>query len=203
METITQVYKGQQLTRTVVKNNILRIWKMSSEEDRHDWYKDALAYASYVALYIDGKKAINKACGVIAALSPVKTWSHNKTCALDLVTTGDCGHMKQFKQKAKDILASDGTDETILSILNGNKISAFFLNIRYPDVANVITIDRHALSIALGRWITEEDYRGMTTKQYNFFVHCYVIAATQVGVTPLLMQSATWVKWRQIKSEYR
>jgi hypothetical protein len=111
--------------------------------------------------------------------------------------------MKQFKDKAKRIIESDGSDEQILAILNGRKISSFYLNIKYPNKANNVTIDRHALSIALGYWVTDEDYRGMTANQYNFFVQCYTLAAMKVETTPLLMQSSTWVRWRKIKTEFK
>lgn len=203
----TQIFKGRKLTRTVVKNNILRIWEQTTTEDRYDWYDEAGIYALLLTDFLDYQEPVqtrlNKAVGVIAALSPVKTWSQNKQCAFDMVSTGDCGHMEQFKKKAREIIASDGSDETILSILNGRKISSFYLNIRYPERSEYITIDRHALSIALNEWITDEDYKGMTANQYEFFMQCYVLAAAKVNVTPLLMQSATWVRWRKIKQNYR
>lgn len=209
MKTIKQVFKGQTLSRTKVKNNILKIWELTEEGDRFDWYTEANSFCkqfdnSLQVLHQPKGEVIHSiACGVVAALSPVKTWEQNLKCAIQMLETGDCGHMKQFKDKAKRIIKSDGTDEAILDILNGNKISAFYLNIKYPEKANVTTIDRHALSIALGRWVTEEDYRGMTTNQYEFFVQCYALAAMKVNVSPLLMQSATWVKWRKIKKDYR
>jgi hypothetical protein len=197
------MFKGERLSRTVVKNNILRIWGMTSDEERNDWYLEALEYAQILAEKIRGANSVNKACGVIAALSPVKTWRDNKNIALDMIMYGDCGHMNQFKDKARRIMSSSGEDDVILDILNGNKISAFYINIRYPHKAEVTTIDRHALSIALGRWVTDEEYRGMTTNQYEFFMHCYAIAGAKVGVSPVLMQSATWTKWRKIKKDYR
>lgn len=206
---VHQIFKSENLTRTKVKNNILKIWGLTGETERYNWYGEALKYAESLAVDIeileestDRTININKAVGVLAALSPIKTWEQNKKCAFQMILTGKCGHTQLFVKKAQDILNSDGSDEAILSILNGRKISAFYLNIRYPEKANYITIDRHALSIGLGRWTTDEDYQGMTAKQYEFFVQCYTLAAMQVGVTPLLMQSATWVKWREIKTDY-
>ena len=199
-------FKGQNLSRTKVKNNILRMWNDTTEDERHDWYKEANLYAfNLAAMLLGGSFPDNhrKVCGIIAALSPVKTWEQNKKIARDLLETGECGHMKQFVHKAKKIISCDGSDESILSILNGRKISSFYLNIMYPASAEHVTIDRHALSICLGYWITEDDYRGMTANQYEFFVQCFVLAAVKVGVKPLLMQSATWVRWRKIKQDYK
>lgn len=197
----TQVFKGQVLSRTRVKNNILRIWEMTDSSERVDWYGEANEWAEILSSSTGISKS--KVCGVIASLSPVKTWEQNLKIAKDMIMTGDCGHMKQFKNKAKAILLSEGKDKEILSILNGNKISAFYINIRYPQRKTEVTIDRHALSVALGQWIREEDYAGMTSKQYEFFSECYTLAADKVKVAPLLMQSATWVKWRKIKTNYR
>lgn len=202
-------FKGQKITRTKCKNNILKIYNQTSEDERYDWYQEANDYAETIARKMgawnySGKLLnIKRVCGVIAALSPVKSWSENKRVAKQLIETGECGHMKQFVGKAKRILECDGSDEAILAILNGRKISAFYLNIAYPNKANNVTIDRHALSVALGYWVTDEDYRGMTANQYNFFVQCYVLAAMKAEVSPLIMQSATWVKWRKIKKEFK
>lgn len=197
----TQLFKGETLTRTKVRNNILKVWEMTDQDERKDWYGEALEWAQVIATV--NEVQLSKVVGVIAALSPRKNWNQNLTCARDMVVTGNCGQMELFKDKARRILESDGTDETILSILNGNKIQAFYLNIRYPKDSTVTTIDRHALSVALGRWTTDEDYTGITDNQYAFFVHCYEQASDKVGVSPLLMQSATWTKWRKIKQNYR
>lgn len=194
---IKQIFKKQLLTRTKVKNNILKIWNRTPDEEKYDWYHNANGTACYMAQYIEGDNPMSKACGVLAALSPRKRWERNKKIAYDLITTGDCGHMELFKNKAIDVLDSSGTDEEIGAILRGEKIVSFYKNIKYPDSSDNITIDRHALSIALGRKISEEDYQGMTKKQYEFFKQCYVLAAKQVGVPPILMQSATWVNWRK------
>lgn len=200
-------FKGQKITRTKCKNNILKIYNQTSEDERYDWYQEANDYALNELTFGSNEQEVERyhkiACGVIAALSPVKSWSENKRVAKQLIETGECGHMKQFVNKAKRIMQSDGTDEQILSILNGRKISAFYLNIAYPNKANNVTIDRHALSVALGYWVTDEDYRGMTANQYNFFVQCYILAAMKAEVSPLIMQSATWVKWRKIKKDFK
>lgn len=195
-----QVFKGEVLSRTKVKNNILRIWNLTDETERYDWYANANKLAEIMANNNDTTKA--KAVGVIAALSPLKTWEQNLKIARDFLLTGTAGHMGQFVNKAIQIVNSDGSDETILDILRGRKISAFYLNILYPNKANNVTIDRHALSVALGYWVSDEDYAGMTAGQYQFFVQCYILAAMKADTTPLTMQSATWVKWRKIKKDY-
>ena len=111
--------------------------------------------------------------------------------------------LKANARKAKAILESNGSEAEILDILKGNKVCAFFLNILHPDKAISITIDRHALSIALGYWITDEQVRTMTANQYEFFVQCYRWTAASLGINPLLLQSTTWETWRRIKNNYK
>lgn len=192
-----QVHKNLVLSRTKTVNNILKIWALASESDKYDWYAEAHEFAQGLT----GNLRLDQACGIVAALSPMKTWEQNKTQAIKLVNTGNCGHMRTFVNKALAI--SRAIDETdILRILAGRKIQSFFLNILYPERAISLTIDRHALSIALGHWIDRSEYTGMTAKQYQFFADCYRHAAARLNVNPLLIQSATWLVWRRIKKEY-
>jgi len=196
-----QIYKGEILSRTKVKNNILSFYHKSSNEDRRDWYAEANLFAKELSEQYD--ISISICTGVISALSPVKTWSQNKICADKMIAVGKSNHMKQFENKAKEILSSDGSDKSILGILRGSKISSFYLNIMYPNNSENVTIDRHALSVSLGKWITDEDYRGMTKVQYKFFVDCYKYTAKQIEISPLLLQSSTWEVFRKIKKEYK
>ena len=203
-----QVFKGKMLTRTVIKNNIHRIYKLAGDEfGTLDWYEKANRIALSMAdLYLGGTSEanFNIACGVIAALSPRKRWEDNLRLAKEFMLHSNMsGHTKVFIDKAADILSSNGSEEKILEILNGNKIVSFYLNIRYPSHGSVVTIDRHALSIALGMVTTEEDYSGMTTNQYEFFEQCYVWAAYKLNIRPSLLQSITWEYWRKYKSNYK
>lgn len=141
---------------------------------------------------------VNKVAGVIAALSPQRHWKTNLKLAKEFIKAGEARHMPVFLKKARDIVQSDGSVEAISDILKGRKITSFFLNIVGDDESKTLTIDRHALSIALGKKTSEEDYRGITKNQYQFFVNAYIIEAKKVGVSPLLMQSSTWVRYRKL-----
>lgn len=196
------VYKGKRITRTVVRNNILRVWhQASASEQSFDWYQAALNECSII--HDQTGCGLRKAVGVMAALSPRKSWEINMRIAKEFVETGDCGQIQLFKTKAANIMAlEDPTDEDIMEVLGGRKIQAFYMNIMYPHQANYVTIDRHALSVAFNKWVSDDFYSGMTANQYEFFLQCYVLAATQVGTTPLVMQSATWTTWRKIKRNF-
>ena len=194
---IQQQFKGLSLTRTKVRNQIIRFYENeTTDADKFDWYADAKSFAVNLSTEFD--VPANVVCGLIAALSPVKQWNQNKNCVLSLLLGNGGKHMKQFVDKAQRILElDDATDTTILDVLNGRKISAFYLNIMHPNRDEVVTIDRHALSIALGHWVTDEEYSGMTAKQYAFFVECYQLAAKKLNINGLLLQSSTWVAWRK------
>lgn len=186
-------FNGTKISRTHVKNNILKVWEQCSDEDRYDWYSEAKQYAKSL------NTTLNKSCGIIAALSALKNWKENKRIAKLFVQGQRKGlHTKVFINKAIQIFESNGNEETILNILKGSKIKSFFINIRYPNEVHNVTIDRHALSIAVNERLSDQ-YIKVTPKQYEFFSDCYKYTAEQIGISPVLLQSATWVKWRKLK----
>ena len=66
-----QTYKGANLSRTIVKNNILKIYNLTEKADRFDWYQDAYNFAE--SLSCDYDISINTACGIISCSSCAKT----------------------------------------------------------------------------------------------------------------------------------
>ncbi len=202
---MSQQFKNTTLTRVKVRNNILKVWEQTTEEDRFDWYQGAHDFACKLASISirethDYNKDVARACGVIAALSPMVSWDRNKTLAIQLYNRPEAwnilGCLKASAKKAYNIIQSDGSDQAILEILKGKKTSAFFLNILYPDQAISLTIDRHALSIAVGQKLSDDKLQ-ITAGQYEFFQECYRWTAAQLGINPLILQSATWVVWRR------
>ncbi len=192
-----QRFKGQELTLTKSVNNILKIYRQHTTVKTTNWYWEANKYAQYLADKYE--VSLSVACGVIASLSPLKRWDENKRIAESFLRNGRGEHTKLFLDKARQIKESDGDVETIAVILSGNKIISFFINILEPDQQNFVTIDRHALSIVLGRSVADGEYRGMTLKQYEFFVSAYHIAGKKAGISPVVMQSITWETWRENK----
>jgi hypothetical protein len=194
-----QQFKGLSLTTTKCVNNILKVYNSSDKFISSNWYVEANSYAQTLAILFNVKLSV--ACGVIAALSPLKSWDENKKIAHSFLKNGKGKHTKAFVDKALQIKQSNGDVETIAMILNGNKIVSFFINILEPTQENFVTIDRHALSIALGRCILENEGKGITLKQYEFFVNCYKIAGLKAGISAVRMQSITWETWRLAKKK--
>ena len=89
-------------------------------------------------------------------------------------------------------------DAFILKTLNGEKTKNFYLNIKYYNNAENLTVDRQALQVALGRILNDREM-SMTSPQYSFFKECYIYTANRLNIRPSLLQSITWLTWRRIK----
>ena len=194
-----QRFQGQLLTTTKVVNNILRIYDQSTIT--HNWYVEANTLARELAMkYLpEDMRGHEKVSGIIASLSPLKSWDENKKITIIFLQSGRAKHTKVMQDKANSILQSNGEVDVIAEILNGDKITSFFLNIIQPYTSQAVTVDRHAVSIAVGESLTG-DKLGMTTNQYRFFETCYRVAANKRNELPSQMQAITWVKWRELKS---
>ena len=212
---MTQKFKNNLYTMPQVVSNILSIYDQS--EGGSNWYNEAHEFARTLAnkyilksnqvrrsqnIFREQQLALAKVAGIIASLSPLKTWGENKIITEWFLKTGKAKHITLFEQKAEAILESDGEIETISEILNGNKITSFFLNIFNPHDATAVTVDRHAVSIAVGEVLTG-DTISMTSNQYEFLSNAYRIASLKRKVRPSQMQSVTWVKWREMKKEVK
>ena len=193
-----QKFKGRTLTTIKTGNKIIKIFKQSNL-DGLNWYPEANEFAQILSNKFNVE--LIKVCGIIGALSPLKSWDENKRIAESFLSTGKSYHTKVMTKKCNDILNSNGTIEEITEILKGNKITSFFLNI-YDQNYNGVTIDRHAICLAVGE-VLNDDSLQLSLNQYNFFVNCYRISAQKLGVQPHQVQAVTWVEWRKFKKELK
>ncbi len=194
-----QKFNGQLFSTRKVVNNIIRIFQLS--EQPNEWYEEAHILAQNLAYKYLGSNqgaSLAKVCGIIAALSPLKSWDENKKIAESFLRDGRAKHTKMMSDKAKAILNGSGEIDEISEILNGLKITSFFLNILDPFSSAAVTIDRHAVSIAIGKKVTGDKLK-MTGNQYEFFANCYRIAGAKLNLRPLTVQSTTWTTWRELK----
>jgi len=206
MKTYKYKFRNKSLSRTQVKNNILAVLSLVDKdtfEVGKNWYNDANTFAQEIKSY-DESYNLAQVIGVIAALSPLKSWDLNKRLAFEFVLDGKrSGHTKLCVGKAKDILElSNPSVDEVVEILKGQKIVNFFLNIYYPNKDAAITIDRHAVGIALIGTrkikITEEEC-GPTKAQFEFLVNCYKWAASELELSAVQLQAITWEQFRKIK----
>jgi|TARA_R110000796_G_scaffold247267_1_gene372626 hypothetical protein len=193
-------------SKTKIKNNIMKTYLLRIEEENNHWYQEANEWAVEVSEFLfkfSGRRiSVKQVLGVVSALSPMQEWNKNKEIAIDLIMTGDCGYMERGKQKARDILRLGGHfrhfDTEIKSILNGEKTKTFYENMVYPTRSSGVTVDRHAISIAIGH-IADDKEQSISKDVYTFIEKCYIMTAETLGLAPLHLQSITWQTWKRIK----
>ena len=193
METM-KIY-GNEYSRTKIKNNIMQVFELSGRE--MDWYKKANELAVHLSL--NNQLTIAQCAGIIASLSPQKSWEANQLLAFDFIEHDyRGGHCGAFIDKAVRITETTDIQE-IAEILNGKKITNFYWNILNPIGSEYVTIDRHALGIALnGSNRKSMPKLAMTGNQYEFIKDCYKWTADGLDILPCELQATTWVTYREL-----
>jgi hypothetical protein len=153
-----------------------------------------------------------QAVGVIAALSPNNRWARNCTDAesmiqawavgADPLTVTVCTY-GAMRAKAAAILALASPErETIAGILNGRKITAFFLSI--TGQTDTVCVDGHAYAIWLGQRVPTTKTPALGVKLYADIAHAYRVVAKRSAslcgeqLTPAQVQAVTWVTYRRL-----
>jgi hypothetical protein len=136
--------------------------------------------------------------GVLAALSPRNKWESNKEDCITIIKAYIKGvKLDEFKvrtfntnkQKAWDILVTEQVN------LRGNKVRAFYENIRYPDKSKDITIDTWAARVAHN----DMNYKKpINNKDYQIISKAYLEAFEEISKshkylqTPMQVQAVCW-----------
>lgn len=186
------------LSVTKMTNRIIKMYNLGDKADA-SWYTEAYKLSCELAQKYNTQT--ERVAGVIAALSPMKNWNMNIRLADDFFAGRKVGHTKAMVSKAEAIGTADIKD--IPAILNGNKITNFYSNIINPSCNTRVTIDRHAIMIAMGGVNLSQQELSLlanTDKKYKAIADAYRRAAKKLGVRPLEVQAVTWVVWRKIKS---
>lgn len=136
-----------------------------------------------------------RGAGVIAALSPLKTWNLNVRLARNAFDTGIVsGHISIHTAYAQRIL--DG--EHPLDVMRGDKTRNFATAIATNGKANIATIDRHAFDIAMNQVFTDKT-RKIGKRIYRDMAAAYSVAANEAGISVNQIQAITWITWRREK----
>ena len=153
-----------------------------------------------------------QAVGVIAALSPNNRWARNCTDAESMIQAWAVGADPLIVRvctygaigaKAAAILALASPErETIAGILNGRKITAFFLSI--TGRADAVCVDGHAYAIWLGQRVPTTKTPALGVKLYADIARAYCVVAKRSAalcgeaLTPAQVQAVTWVIYRRL-----
>jgi len=176
-------------------DNVLSVYRSASPsqiEEGMSWYVDAHNFCKTL------DSNVERAAGIVAALSPNNNWENNKVMAERLYSQGHGERCGLGANVSKAMRIFEG--ESPLDVLGGNKVRAFFRSIAYPADASVQpVIDRHAFDIAVGKR-TDNRTRGILDRKgvYESFAEVYIEAAQTADIGSAQMQAVTWVAWREI-----
>jgi len=195
-------------------DSIIGTWFLSSTEERQDgltWYSNAHAISERIAA--ENGFSVDQIAGAIAALSPNNKWERNCQDAENLARAIKAGidtdsvkvcTFGNNKAKAIKILSSAVDSAEIVSILRGQKVVAFYLNIARNGDTDCPVIDGHAYNIAMGTVGSLRDVPSITPKGFETLQNLYRDAAATVSavtgetVSAGQIQAVTWVCYRRI-----
>jgi hypothetical protein len=175
------------------------------------WYQRASDLALRFIQAYEGL-TMGQAVGVIAALSPNNKWERNCIDAEAMIKTwsvgGDYNSIRvctfnKNKQKAIAILSLESVDtEAIASILNGQKVVAFYRSIMGDK--NAVCVDGHAYAIFIGERIPTTKTPSITPKLFETIQRAYQLVSKRsvdlcgVELSPTQVQAVTWVTYRRL-----
>lgn len=182
-----------------ITNNIVNTYDNSPISVRTNgiqWYLKAHNYC--LELSNRYNLSLDLVVAILAVLSPRNKWESNKEdCETLIKAYFDKLDLDQFKvktfnankQKAWEIL------KTQKVVLTGNKVTAFYYNIRYPVKSEEVTVDTWAVRVALNNGSYSKP---ITNKQYKIIAEGYREAfKTLKGkykylTTPMQVQAVCW-----------
>lgn len=183
--------------------NITSTYRAATGAERAEgksWY----ATAREVAVSLDPGNPV-KAAAVIAVLSPRLAWHKNVKAAGEAYAGLTPRVLGANANKALRILSGENPD----TVVSGPKVRAFWHAIVNPGDPRAIVVDRHALDVALGT-VLDDEQRGKLLKRkgaYDQVCSLYVrasgILSREFGeVSPVEVQATTWVAWRRMKKGF-
>ena len=216
--------------------HIIDMWDRTSKEHKEEgmnWYEDAHHMARAIAN--DTGNSLSTVSGLIANYSPQTNWHKNIHTAAKVARTkiavggpidddddlepGESRAYASRRQKtsAHHILYGrngDNVQEHYDTVLKGHKVRAFAHLIEFGGNSNdqtpKVCVDRHALSVATGRRVNDDEYKayGLQGKgSYEHVAQQYVLAARELSrregrtIHPHQLQAATWLRQQHENKE--
>lgn len=162
------------------------------------WYETANAWIR--ALAKEHNYTVQQVAAIVAVTSPLVSWNlqHKIVPRFLAHRSASKPGINANWEKAEAIRRGASID----SQLHGTKVNAFYLNLL--GIGGPVTIDRHALRIALGLKPRKYTANGrptwddppITDKLYDKITTAYKSAAKQAGVSAEALQAVCWVEWK-------
>lgn len=176
-----------------------------AKNDGVAWYESANIIAELLAKRYGYSTA--QIAGVLSALSPQVLWE-TSVRDTERILIGFRAELppkeitvstyKQNKEKCFRIL--EGKPEVFSvedQFTKGTKTHAFYWNILAPTGTMHVTVDRHAIGVALASHRSDHLKLRITPKRYINLSMAYVKAAHVLGyATPATLQATCWVAYR-------
>ena len=170
-------------------SNVLRVYDQTDFEVRllgASWYP-----AAHEEAHLMCPGNTSRAAGVIAALSPMRSWEHNLKMARKALLIGrSLEHTPAHNEKANAILQGANPRD----VLRGPKTRAFYELILDPE-APFVCVDRHAIYVATQGREVEVSTRAV----YEQVALAYREAALHRDIWPSEMQATTWIEHKRLR----
>ena len=175
-------------TVETMARNIIALIQSASLDERSDglrWYSEAQSVARNLA---DTGNAdylsLERAAGIIAALSPRLHWSRNVEAAFTLVETGTCATLTRSREQALAILHGGAP----MDVLGGLKTRAFAIAIQTGGNAGIPVVDTWAVRAA-----TRGKFDEVSRARYADVAQAYEVAARRLSMRGHDAQAIAWV----------
>ena len=195
----------------LMAKQIVKLYNQATDREKAEgatWYTEAHNICNQIAHKFNCP--ITKVAGVVAALSPATNWQQNIADAHNLVlawhhlidpdevTVTTYGPNKRKAIHILNLKSSNQDDIARILLHNSkvNKTTCFYWNILKPGSDKHVTVDRHAIRIALGS--SEADNVCITEKRYRTIAESYHIAANKLHLGAIDLQAIVWVAFRRI-----
>ena len=163
--------------------------------------------------------------GLLSAFSPQTDWDRNIQMAYQFASTAErpsfSTHIVYLKamsilKSGTELVRRDGGEfiytaseqakivENLLGKSTAFKTKAFFNNINDPLGGFGATIDRHAISLYLGRIATEKELNAYfrSAKLYSDVQEAFTTASWYADCHYNEIQAVTWLEWRKNKKDW-
>lgn len=158
------------------------------------WYK--IWHNNLCQLSKETGVSLSKCAGVMAALSPIVPLKQNWKDTVKVLTAFAQGEnipsvatIPAQREKAIQILQSNGSESEIYQILGGLKTTAFFLNLLHPAIETEVCIDLWML-----RYF---GWKSLTPKRKKQAFSILKIDGAKYGLLPHEMQAKIWCEIRK------
>jgi hypothetical protein len=201
------------LTRAALESQVEKTFKSASDEERAyglHWYENAHAFAQTLSDHYH--ITVAQAAAVIASLSPQVLWERNQMMAIKFLMNPAEATFKSDGKYQSLVGQNQGNEDKARAALvpgtdldklmtgvepNARKQLNFFHNLLDPTDNKWVTMDRHAINLAIGKPLDDNDAkRVLNAVKYNGFAQAYRDAAAKLNLSPNTVQAITWANWR-------